>query len=101
LPALHALRCSDTMPLRRAGGGPRRLQGGRGGQRLSGLEYSVVAAEELPTPAVPLCACGPDPTWRGRNGERNAPFADSLVYTGMRLGEGASRLFTIQGVVVA
>lgn len=31
----------------------------------------------------------PDPTWRGRNAERNALFADSLVYTGMRLGEGA------------
>ncbi|MFZ4237417.1 tyrosine-type recombinase/integrase [Streptomyces murinus] len=36
----------------------------------------------------------PDPTWRGRNGERNALFADSLVYTGMRLGEGASLLVT-------
>lgn len=36
----------------------------------------------------------PDPTWRGRHGERNALFADSLVYTGMRLGEGASLLTT-------
>ncbi|MFE2495647.1 tyrosine-type recombinase/integrase [Streptomyces scopuliridis] len=35
-----------------------------------------------------------DPSWRGRNGERNALFADSLVYTGARLGEGASLLVT-------
>lgn len=34
----------------------------------------------------------PDPTWRGRHGERNAMFADLLVYTGMRLGEAASLL---------
>lgn len=33
-----------------------------------------------------------DPTWRGRHGERNALFADLLVYTGMRLGEAASLL---------
>ncbi len=36
----------------------------------------------------------PDPKWRGRHGERNALFADSLVYTGMRLSEGASLLTT-------
>ncbi|MFE7114123.1 tyrosine-type recombinase/integrase [Streptomyces sp. NPDC057654] len=36
----------------------------------------------------------PDPKWRGRHGERNALFADSLVYTGIRLGEGASLLTT-------
>jgi site-specific recombinase XerD len=35
---------------------------------------------------------GPDPRWRGRQGERNALFADVLVYTGMRLGEAASLL---------
>lgn len=34
----------------------------------------------------------PDPAWRGRHGERNAMFADLLVYTGMRLGEAASLL---------
>ncbi|MGH3285124.1 MAG: tyrosine-type recombinase/integrase [Streptosporangiaceae bacterium] len=34
----------------------------------------------------------PDPAWRGRHGERNAVFADLLVYTGMRLGEAASLL---------
>lgn len=34
----------------------------------------------------------PDPSWRGRNGERNAMFADLLVYTGMRLGEAAGLL---------
>ena len=28
-----------------------------------------------------------DPAWRGRNGERNAVFAELLVTTGMRLGE--------------
>ena len=33
-----------------------------------------------------------DPTWRGRHGERNALFADLVVYTGMRLGETASML---------
>jgi site-specific recombinase XerD len=33
-----------------------------------------------------------DSTWRGRHGERNALFADLLVYTGMRLGEAASML---------
>lgn len=33
-----------------------------------------------------------DPAWRGRSGERNATFADLLIYTGMRLGEGASLL---------
>lgn len=33
----------------------------------------------------------PDPSWRGRHGERNAVFADLLVHTGMRLGE-ASRV---------
>lgn len=31
-----------------------------------------------------------DPTWRGRNGERNAVFAELLVTTGMRLGEAGS-----------
>lgn len=36
----------------------------------------------------------PDPSWRGRHGERNAVFADLLVYTGMRLGEAASLLVT-------
>jgi hypothetical protein len=36
----------------------------------------------------------PGPSRRGRNGERNALFADSLVYTGMRLGEGSSMLVT-------
>ncbi|MFJ2789901.1 MULTISPECIES: tyrosine-type recombinase/integrase [unclassified Streptomyces] len=36
----------------------------------------------------------PDPRWRGRHGERNSLFSDSLVYTGMRLGEGASLLVT-------
>ncbi|MEU9303370.1 site-specific integrase [Streptomyces sp. NPDC048269] len=35
---------------------------------------------------------GPDPKWRGRNGERNALFADLLVCTGMRLGEASSLL---------
>ncbi len=34
----------------------------------------------------------PDPSWRGRNGERNAVFADLLVHTGMRLGEASSLL---------
>ncbi|SPX82480.1 site-specific recombinase XerD [Mycobacteroides abscessus] len=33
-----------------------------------------------------------DPRWRGRNGERNALFADLLVCTGMRLSEAASLL---------
>ncbi|MGW6394265.1 tyrosine-type recombinase/integrase [Streptomyces sp. NPDC055103] len=36
----------------------------------------------------------PDVRWRGRNGERNALFADLLVCTGMRLGEAASVLTT-------
>ncbi|MFD1540186.1 tyrosine-type recombinase/integrase [Nonomuraea guangzhouensis] len=36
----------------------------------------------------------PDPSWRGRHGERNAMFADTLVHTGMRLGEGASLLIS-------
>ncbi|MGW1818066.1 tyrosine-type recombinase/integrase [Streptomyces sp. NPDC002125] len=35
-----------------------------------------------------------DAKWRGRNGERNALFADLLVCTGMRLGEAASLLTT-------
>jgi len=34
----------------------------------------------------------PDPGWRGRNGVRNALFADLLVCTGMRLGEASSLL---------
>jgi integrase len=34
----------------------------------------------------------PDPSWRGRHDERNALFADLLVYTGMRLGEASSLL---------
>lgn len=34
----------------------------------------------------------PDPYWRGRHGERNALFADVLIYTGMRLGEASSLL---------
>lgn len=34
-----------------------------------------------------------DPAWRGRNGERNAVFAELLVTTGMRLGEAGSLLF--------
>ena len=33
-----------------------------------------------------------DLAWRGRHGERNASFADLLIYSGMRLGEGASLL---------
>ncbi len=33
-----------------------------------------------------------DPAWRGRHGERNAVFADLLIYSGMRLGEGATLL---------
>ncbi len=33
-----------------------------------------------------------DPTWRGRNGERNALFAELLVTTGLRLTEGGSLL---------
>lgn len=36
----------------------------------------------------------PDVSWCGRKGERNALFADSLVCTGMRLGEGSSLLVT-------
>jgi site-specific recombinase XerD len=35
-----------------------------------------------------------DPRWRGRHGERNALFADVIVYTGMRLGEASSLLVT-------
>lgn len=31
-----------------------------------------------------------DPAWRGRNGERNAAFAELLVTTGMRLSEAGS-----------
>ncbi|MGH9071973.1 MAG: tyrosine-type recombinase/integrase, partial [Acidimicrobiales bacterium] len=34
----------------------------------------------------------PDPSWRGRHDERNAAFADLLIYTGMRLGEASSLL---------
>lgn len=36
----------------------------------------------------------PDARWRGRNGERNALFADLLICTGMRLGEAAGLLAT-------
>ncbi len=36
----------------------------------------------------------PDPAWRGRNGARNALFADLLICTGMRLGEASSLLTT-------
>jgi site-specific recombinase XerD len=35
---------------------------------------------------------GPDPSWRGRHDERNALFADLLIYTGLRLGEASSLL---------
>lgn len=35
---------------------------------------------------------GEDPSWRGRNGERNALFAELLVTTGLRLQEGSSLL---------
>lgn len=35
-----------------------------------------------------------DPTWRGRNGERNALFAELLITTGLRLQEGSSLLAT-------
>jgi site-specific recombinase XerD len=35
---------------------------------------------------------GPDPTFRGRHGHRNALFAELLVTTGMRLGEAATLL---------
>jgi site-specific recombinase XerD len=34
-----------------------------------------------------------DPAWCGRNGERNAVFAELLVTTGMRLGEAGNLLF--------
>jgi integrase len=34
----------------------------------------------------------PDPSWRGRNDERNSLFADVLIYTGMRLGEASCLL---------
>jgi site-specific recombinase XerD len=33
-----------------------------------------------------------DPSWRGRHDERNAAFADLLIASGVRLGEGASVL---------
>jgi integrase len=33
-----------------------------------------------------------DPSWQGRNDERNALFADLLIYTGMRLGEASCLL---------
>jgi integrase len=33
-----------------------------------------------------------DPTWRGRNSERNALFAELLITTGLRLQEGSSLL---------
>ena len=33
-----------------------------------------------------------DPTWRGRNGERNALFAELLITTGLRLQEASSLL---------
>jgi site-specific recombinase XerD len=33
-----------------------------------------------------------DPSWRGRHYERNALFADLLIYTGMRLSEASSLL---------
>lgn len=36
----------------------------------------------------------PDPSFRGRNGERNATFADLLVTTGLRLTEAGSLLVT-------
>lgn len=35
-----------------------------------------------------------DPTWRGRNGERNALFAELLITTGLRLQEASSLLLT-------
>jgi integrase len=35
-----------------------------------------------------------DPSWRGRHDERNALFADLLIYTGMRLSEASSLLVT-------
>jgi site-specific recombinase XerD len=35
-----------------------------------------------------------DPAWRGRNGERNALFAELLVTTGLRLTEAGSLLLT-------
>ena len=34
----------------------------------------------------------PDPSWQGRHDERNALFADLLIYTGMRLGEASCLL---------
>ena len=34
----------------------------------------------------------PDPSWRGRHDERNALFADLLIYTGVRLGEASCLL---------
>ncbi|MHB8341503.1 MAG: tyrosine-type recombinase/integrase [Mycobacteriales bacterium] len=33
-----------------------------------------------------------DPSWRGRHDERNAAFADLLIFSGMRLSEAASLL---------
>ena len=35
-----------------------------------------------------------DPAWRGRNGERNALFAELLITTGLRLQEASSLLLT-------
>ncbi len=35
-----------------------------------------------------------DPTWRGRNGERNALFAELLITTGLRLQEASSLLLS-------
>ncbi len=37
---------------------------------------------------------GEDPTWRGRNGERNALFAELLITTGLRLQEASSLLLS-------
>src|SRR6266851_507670 len=42
-----------------------------------------------------------DSTWRGRNGERNALFAELLVTTGLRLSEGGSLLLTELPRVIA
>ncbi|MFE2867866.1 tyrosine-type recombinase/integrase [Embleya sp. NPDC059259] len=42
----------------------------------------------------------PDPSWRGRHGERNSVFADLLVGTGVRLMEGSSLLVTELPAVV-
>lgn len=35
-----------------------------------------------------------DPTWRGRNGTRNASFAELLITTGLRLQEASSLMLT-------